>query len=72
MLHGLFYFPKAPMSDRYDMGMSVGYVSDNLTQFQLLDVLSFIIFEGRKSSQAKKVLFLAFRMEGRQKMCIFP
>ena len=62
------------MADRYDIGMSVEYVSDNLTQFRLPDDLSFMIFEGKKKrSQDKKVSFLAFCMDDwmGDKNCIF-
>ena len=49
MLHGLFYFFKIPLSDGYDMGMGVGYVSDTRTQFRHADPLNFMIFEVKKA-----------------------
>ena len=41
-------FLKIPLSDGYDMGMRVEFVSDTCTQYRDLDPLIFIIFEERE------------------------
>ena len=49
VLHGLFFFPKEPVCDAYDMGMGVGYLSDTHTQFRNMDILTFMLFEEKES-----------------------
>ena len=49
MIRGLSYFPLVPMSDGYDIGVGVGYVSDTHTQFRHLYPLNFEIFKEKEA-----------------------
>ena len=40
-----FYFPKLLLSNKYDMCMGLGYVSNTRNQFTHLDPLYFMVFE---------------------------
>ena len=57
MLHGLFYFHHVPMSDGYDMGVGLGYVSDTHTQFKHSDPPKFDIFKKKKSHYLENKYF---------------
>ena len=50
MLYGLFYFFQVPLSDGYEIGTGVGYLSDTRTQFRQCKPLNLEIFERKNNS----------------------